>query len=196
MKIAIAHITGVAPYSQSRFHDTPKLNKENPKNYELRTWRERLHTDKDGMVFIPPLAFKNCIAEIAKYLSIKIEGKGQATYTKHFESGILVVDDIPLGIHKDDVLENWVHVPANGVRGAGKRVMKCYPLIPSGWTVKVPFLLLDDVITQDVFEYHLKQAGQLIGVGTFRVRNLGTFGRFRVDNIDWKLGTDAEDLAA
>ena len=53
-------------------------------------WRERLHVNSDGYVFIPPMAFKNCISEIAKYRSDKIPGKRNATYTKHFESGVLV----------------------------------------------------------------------------------------------------------
>ena len=38
---------------------------------------------------------------------------------------------------------------------------------------------------QDVFSYHLKQAGMFIGVGTFRPRNGGYFGRFEVSKFDW-----------
>lgn len=135
---------------------------------------------------IPALAFKNCIADAAKFLGVQIPGKGKSTYTKHFESGVLVLDDIPVGIHKNEVLENWVHVPADGVRGSGKRVKKCYPLIPAGYKIAVEFIIVDDTITEEVFEYHLKQAGQLIGIGTFRVRNRGTFGRFKVNRFEWK----------
>ncbi|NEP57690.1 MAG: hypothetical protein F6K31_11800 [Symploca sp. SIO2G7] len=186
MKKAIAYITGVSPLSQSRYHDTPKLNKELAKDYEKRTWKNRLHVTEDGYVKIPAMAFKNCMAEIAKFLSLQIPGRGKQTYTKHFESGVLVVEDIPLPIHQDNVIENWVHVPSDGVRGGKKRVMKCYPLIPSGWQGVVEFIIVDDTITEEVFLHHLKQAGQLIGIGTFRVRNCGTFGRFKVEKMEWE----------
>lgn len=186
MKRAIATIVGAAPYSQSRYHDTPKKSKELPKDYEIRTWREKLNVDSNGIVVIPPLAFKNCIAEIAKFLGIQIPGKGKSTYTKHFRSGILVTEDALLGIHKDDVPGVWLHVPANGERGGSKRVMKCYPRIPAGWRTQVEFLVVDDMITEDVFLFHLRQAGQLIGVGTFRPANQGTFGRFLVESLKWE----------
>lgn len=186
MKAAIAQIEGVASYSQSRYHDTPKLNKELPADYEIRTWRERLHVNDDGFVVIPALAFKNCISEAAKFLSMQIPGKGKSTYTKHFEAGVLVLDDVVLPVKKEDVTPIKMFVPADGVRGSGKRVMKTYPEIKPGWEVTVRFLIFDDTIIEDVFLYHLRQAGQLIGIGTFRVRNNGTFGRFKVLNLKWE----------
>ncbi len=92
MKIFFAELFSVSAYSQSRHYDVPKLEKEIAKDYEARTWRERLHVTEGGFVFIPPIAFKNCLAEAAKFLGIQIPGKGKSTYTKHFEAGVLVVD--------------------------------------------------------------------------------------------------------
>ena len=43
MHIARAKLVGLSPYSQSRFHDTPKKEKESADDHESRTWRERLH---------------------------------------------------------------------------------------------------------------------------------------------------------
>ena len=56
MKTAIAHLKSVSPYSQGRFYSLPKENegKESDKDYEERTWRERLHVNSEGYVFIPP----------------------------------------------------------------------------------------------------------------------------------------------
>lgn len=79
----------------------------------------------------------------------------------------------------NEVYGDWVYVPSNGVRGDGKRVWKCYPMI-SAWQASFDFLIVDDVITKDVFFKVLKEAGQLIGLGRFRVRNCGTYGRFEV----------------
>ena len=184
MKTAKATLKSISPISQSRYHNTPKLDKEIPNDYEARTWKERLHVDKDGHVFIPPMAFKNCIAEAAKFLSIQIPGKGKATYTKHFEAGILVTDALTLPDKKEDVQGEWLFVPADGKRGGSKRVEKCFPVIHE-WSGEMTFFILDETITEPVFRQHLEAAGQFIGLGRFRPRNNGFYGRFSVESIEW-----------
>lgn len=190
MRVATAHLESISPYGQGRHHETPKIARPNgsvtegPKEYEERTWRERVHADAEGNCFIPPMAFKNCLAEIAKYLSVQIPGKGKSTYTKHFEAGVMVLEGMPLGVTKDDAKGEWLFVPASGKRGDGKRVSKCFPVFPS-WKGTVTFHILDDVITQDVFEQHLRDAGNFIGIGRFRPRNNGYYGRFKVNKVTW-----------
>lgn len=185
MIIATAELEGISPYSQSKHHITPKKERELPKDYEERTWRERLHVNKDGNVYIPPMAFKNCIAEIAKFLGVQIPGKGKSTYTKHFEAGILVTDEVVLPIKKADVQGEWLFLPSDGKRGSGTRVDKCYPVIQE-WKATVIFYILDEIITADVFRDHLERAGQFIGIGRFRPRNNGFYGRFKVIKLDWQ----------
>lgn len=185
MKTAIATLRSVSPYSQSKHYTTEKLPKELAKDYEARTWRDRLHVNDQGSVFIPPMSFKNCLSEAAKYLSIQIPGKGKATFTKHVESGCLVTDGLDLGIKKEDVKGEWLFVPSDGVRGSGKRVEKCFPVIHE-WGGQVVFHVLDETVTQDVFKHILEQAGAFIGIGRFRPRNNGFYGRFKVDSVSWK----------
>lgn len=182
MKQARATLESVAPYSQSRYHGTEKLDKENHQDYEKRTWQNRLHSNKDGFVFIPPMAFKNCLSECAKYLSIQIPGKGKATYTKHFEAGIMVTDPLVLPVKKEEVEGEWLHVPSDGRRGGTKRVEKCFPVIHE-WSGEITFFIFDETITEEVFSEHLHQAGQFIGIGRFRPRNNGFYGRFTVKKI-------------
>ncbi len=190
MRVATATLESISPYSQSKHYDVQRLGRttgsatESHKDHEARTWRERCHTDKDGNLLIPPMAFKNCLAEIAKYLSVQIPGKGKSTYTKHFEAGVMVLDGLSLPIKKDEVAGEWLFVPADGKRGSGKRVEKCFPVVQE-WNGKVQFHILDDVITPDVFEQHLKDAGNFIGIGRFRPRNNGYYGRFAVKSINW-----------
>lgn len=187
MKTATAYLRSVSPYSQSRHinkDEFPKLDKESANDYERRAWRERLHVNEDGNVFIPPMAFKNCLAEAAKYLSIQIPGKGKATYTKHVEAGVLVVDPLVLPVTKDKAEGEWLFLPADGVRGSGKRVDKCYPVIRK-WEGSVSFLIFDDTVTRDVFEHILSEAGKFIGIGRFRPRNNGFYGRFDVESVSW-----------
>lgn len=190
MRVATAELEGISPYSQSRHYEVPKLGRatgaetESARDYEARTWRERCHVDDAGHLFIPPMAFKNCLAEIAKYLSVQIPGKGKSTYTKHFEAGVMVLEGLPLPVTKDAVEGEWLFVPASGRRGDGKRVSKCFPLIRK-WGGKVAFHILDDVITKEVFEQHLREAGNFIGIGRFRPRQNGYYGRFAVKKISW-----------
>ena len=186
MRTAIVTLEGVAPYSQSRHYtDPPKKEKESARDYEERTWMERCHYNKEGNVFIPPMAFKNCLSEAAKYLKIQIPGEGKATYTKHFEAGVLVLEGLTLPIKRDQVKGEWLFVPSDGKRGGGKRVEKCFPVIHE-WGGQVAFTILDDKITDDVFERVLSEAGNFIGIGRFRPRNNGYYGRFKIVKIKWE----------
>jgi hypothetical protein len=191
MRIAVARLESISPYSQSKAYEPeggvrPTGTKtETPKDREARTWRERCHVDADGRIMIPPMAFKNCLAEIAKYLSVQIPGKGKSTYTKHFEAGVMVLDGVSLPDTKETVSGEWLFVPADGRRGSGKRVWKCFPVIQK-WKGTVTFHILDDVISESVFEQHLKEAGNFIGIGRFRPRNNGYYGRFSVQGIQWQ----------
>ena len=184
MKLAIATLKSISPYSQSRVMQSPRNEKESAEDHEKRCWRERMHRDAAGTVFIPPMAFKNCLSEAARYLAMQIPGKGKSTYTKHFEAGVLVTDPLPLAVHFEKVEGEWLFVPADGKRGGPKRVMRCFPVIPE-WQGEVMFYILDETITEDVFKYHLEQAGKFIGIGRFRPRNNGFYGRFSVAGIAW-----------
>jgi hypothetical protein len=185
MKTATVKLRNSSPYSQSKHYDVDKLEKESAKDYEARTWRERLHVNNDGNVFIPPMSFKNCMSEAAKYLSIQIPGKGKSTYTKHVESGILVTEPLTLSIKKEDVAGEWLFVPSDGIRGSGKRVSKCFPVIHE-WHGEVDFLIFDETVTRDVFTQILTEAGKFIGIGRFRPRNNGFYGRFTVESVNWR----------
>ncbi len=185
MKIATAHLVSVAPYSQSRAHETPKLDRETADAHEARTWREKCHVTPDGFIFIPPMSFKQALDRAASMLGQQIPGKGKATFTKFFLSGVLCTDRVVLPIKKADVRGERIHANADGVRGSGKRVWRTFPVIDS-WQADVTFYVLADEITPKVFEEHLRQAGQFVGIGRFRPQNGGYFGRFELKGIAWQ----------
>jgi len=166
----------------SRYYQTPKEPKESPDDYEKRTWKERLHYDERGNVFIPNMAIKWCLTDGAKFIGMKIPGKGRATFAKHFEAGLLVLEGIKLGIHMSDVQGETFFVPADGKHGSGSRVLKTFPVIPT-WKGKVDVHILDRTITREVFDEHLKEAGRFIGLGRFRPQRGGFYGRFSVASI-------------
>jgi hypothetical protein len=184
-RIVVAHLKSNAPYSQSYFHDTPKLPKESAEDYEERTWRNKAHATPEGQLFIPPMCFKNCISEAANFLGEKIKGKGQATWTKHFVAGVKVFEPLLLPIFKDDVPGEWVFCNADGKKGSGTRVMRCFPIIHA-WAGAVTFHILDRLITKEVFHRYLYEGGNMIGIGRFRSIKGGLYGLFQIERLDWQ----------
>ncbi len=189
MKKVTVTLTSASPYSQSKQYsaDVPKLEKESPADYDARNWREHQHFDrKTGEVYIPPMALKNALMECAQYLGEKIPGKGNATWTKHFTAGILITDPIMLGVHRDKTEGETISCNADGKRGSGTRVPRKFPVIHE-WEAKATFFILDETITQDVFTRYLVETGKFIGLGRFRPRNGGIYGRFHVgDDLTWE----------
>ena len=185
MKTCVVTLQSTSPYSQGKHITESKKDRELPNDYEARTWRHRMHTNADGNVIIPPMAFKNCLAEAAKFLGIQIPGKGKSNYTKHFEAGIMVCEQVELGIKAEEVPGEWLFVPSDGKRGGDKRVDRCFPKIDA-WTGKVTFYILDPIIGKEVFEKTLTEAGKFIGIGRFRPRNNGYYGRFKPVQFEWQ----------
>lgn len=185
MKIVRAHLKSAAPYSQSAPIRSKRNTGETGEAFEERTWREHMHTDSTGNIIIPGTAIKNCLSEVAKYLSESVPGKGKSTYTKHFEAGLLVPDPVQLPVKAADVKAERLFLPSDGKRGGGKRVWKNYPIIHE-WEGVVEIVLLDPALEDKpakVKEY-LEHAGKFIGIGRFRPRNNGFYGRFTVTKFE------------
>jgi hypothetical protein len=189
MKTVIATLKSVSPYSQSKKYDAEKQQGESHDDFYRRTWRGHLHTDDSG-VFIPPMSLKNCVSEGAKFLSISVPGKGKSTYTKHFDAGILVVRPVHLGLKADAIECEKLFLPSDGRRGSGTRVNKYYPIIHS-WSADAEFIIVDETVLQTmagdkaktVFQHVLEESGKYIGIGRFRPRNNGFYGRFSVEAV-------------
>lgn len=179
MKTYIAKLKSVSPYTSSKHHGIPREDRETAEAHEARTWRHKLTCDRDGNGYINPAAFKFALSSAGKYTGDQIPGKGKRTYTKLFESGVLITDPLMIGIHRDNVDGIDVFVNVDGKRGSGKRVMRRFPFVPQ-WEGMLKIIILDDGITEPVLKKHLIIAGQFIGVGQYRCEVGGTNGRFEV----------------
>lgn len=184
MRTATVTIEGMSPLSQSKHHTEPKIGEETNIAHERRTWRSRMHATKDGHVFIPPMAAKNGLVSAAKFLNRKIPGEGKKTFTKRFESGILCMDPLVLPVKRDNVMGEELHVPSDGVRGSGKRVIKVFGVIPD-WGGDFVVSVIDEKIAEPVFAEHVEAWGKFIGIGRFRPEKNGYYGRFAVKAIKW-----------
>jgi hypothetical protein len=186
-KVWIENIPG-SPYSQSAMHDTEKLDRESHDDFDERTWRDKATTNKDGQVCIPAMALKQAIDTTAYKLGEKVPNRRGATYKNFFASGFFCEGDIPISngkaITPADAEKKQINANADGVRGSGKRVVRRFPEW-SKWHGTAQFTITDDIITEEVFERHVKSAGMIVGIGRFRPEKGGTNGRFRVTKIEW-----------
>jgi len=184
MKKVTITLKSLSPYTQSRMHSTPKLEKENPADYEDRTWREKCTTDENDNIVIPPIAFKMALDKSSKMLGMQIPNRGKSTYSKHFLAGIMAPVGITLPIKKNDAKKISINANSDGVRGSGKRVVRHFPQVES-WSGEIEMYVVDDTVTESVFEKHMQEAGKLVGIGQYRPENGGTCGRFRCEKFVW-----------
>lgn len=188
MKTYTVAIEGVSDFMFGKCAVSKKESNETHDQYTERVWREQIHADDKGQCFIQPFAFKNALESAARWLSMGIPGEGKKTYTKRFASGVLIVDRMPLfgangkPIHVKDVTPLKLFVPSDGKRGSGKRVWRIFPTVTK-WSTTATIHVLDDKISHEVLEAHIRAAGQFIGMGSMRVENGGINGRFDIGEL-------------
>jgi len=185
MKTFKLTIEGISPYSQSRFHDPQKIGKETNDDMEKRTWKDRVHVGDDGAPFMPPMSLKKSLDSASSYLG-KIPGERNATYTKRFKSGLLIIGPIGLRVGKrdatlDDFDGEWLFLDATGKAG-GTRVKRCMPRILNWWA-DATLYVVDEILTKAVLTSAISNAGLLVGVGRFRPEKGGFYGRYRLATV-------------
>lgn len=191
MRICKVHLENIpgSPYSQSAQHDEPKLDRESHDDYDIRTWRSKCTVNAEGQVCVPAMALKQCLDLAAQKLGEKVPGRRGATYKNFFTSGAICNADMSIANGKaltpKDASMVVINANADGVRGSGKRVKRRFPEFDK-WHGVAEFTILDDIITPEVFEHHIKAAGMIVGIGRYRAANGGTNGRFRVAKIEWQ----------
>lgn len=188
MKYSLARVTieGLAPLSQSRQHTAPKLEGEKLDDYDLRTWRDKLNVSpRTKTIVIPQHGMHQALMAACKYSSKQIPGQGKKTWTAKFTTGIMIAEEIDTGISPDKAEMISLSVSANGMRGAGKRVTRHFPMLYE-WSAKMEVMILDPIITEPIFTEMLTIAGMSIGVGRFRPEVGGHNGRFKIASIDWQ----------
>ena len=178
-----ADLIGAAPFQYGKFIAADKLEGEKPDAFEKRCWRGRMHVDDKGEIFIPAMALKHALTAAVIWEGEKIKGRGQSTYTKRFNAGIMVAENMPLGIKPEDVRGNWLFVPSDGKKGGSTRVNKCFPTVDK-WKTRCEIIVLDPLLMDEINKVYeaLCRAGQFVGLGGFRPERGGYFGRFTVEN--------------
>ena len=145
-------IEGVSPISFGK-KVPPKEQKESDDAHEARVWRERVHHDKEGNIFIPQEAVKLALEEAAKYRGERVQGMGSHQWGKYFKSGIISLEDMVLcdgsGRWKFESLKEGeeVFVPSDGRRGGSKRVWKTFPVF-TRWAAKGKLFVVEPLLQE------------------------------------------------
>lgn len=193
LQVATAYIIGETPLLFGKQIDQeriPKEPKETHDTYEKRTWRERVHSNKDGNLFVPARAFKKLLENTAGYQNERIAGQGMKTWKAKFRSGISVENDMLVLVGGKPVAKETVEgitqsVPSDGRPGGAKRVKRTFPIIAPPWQGSIRILLLDPFVQKDKVEEYLRFGGVINGLGMWRPQNGGNYGRYSVDKIEW-----------
>lgn len=161
---------------------------ETHEQFEERTWKEKIRTNKQGFVVLNQFSVKNALEGAAKRLKRKIPGERNSTFTKLFMQGVMV-GSMPVlktadgkACKPDDFVGQRLFVPSDGTRGGGKRVTRIFPTIDE-WMCEMDVIVIDPKITEEVLKEHISEAGVFIGLGSMRVENGGVNGRFIVHAI-------------
>lgn len=178
MKTFEAELRSLTPYSQGRYHNTPKEVKELDPAYEKRTVLNKLHTSMNE-IFIPPMCFKLMLESTAGYSGERVPGKGQETYTKHYRRGVICAEPVMLGIKPDEVRIEELFLPSQPGKPKSPRVWKSFPIIDK-WAGVLQIIAVDDIFTADVIHRHLAMGGLITGLGVWRPENSGMNGKFEV----------------
>jgi hypothetical protein len=192
MKRCKVWIVGLSPYSQSRKtdNDVPRLDREGPDDYDRRVWRHKCTVNKEGVVCVPAMAFKQAIDTSGYKLGLKVPNRRGATYKNFLQSGFLPEGDTPLHWNGKmytpaDAASVTISANSDGIRGSGKRVPRTFPVFER-WQCEPSFIITDDIITEDIFEQHVKATGIIVSIGRFRAEKGGINGRFKVDHFEWE----------
>lgn len=183
-------IKGVAPLLMNKLPDlsTPKGKrsnqaKEDPAEVEERTWREKLHFDSEGQVYIPGENSHENLKGAASYWNQKIPGEGNKTYTDVFARGV-ICENLYLGLHKDDqknILPFGKMVNGTPSKGkkSGCKVYKIRPQIPVwGGTFKIH--VFDARLYSEIIRVVMTYGGIYIGHCDWRP----VYGRFDLVSLE------------
>lgn len=183
MALVTVKIIGTTPLLYGKQLDSVKESNEKSDDFEERCWQERAHflPDRDTL-FIPGLAIKRMLEWTSKYRGEKIGRKGLAQL---FESGVAVLDDMPLNKTRADIIKHRKFVPSDGKSQGGSRVFRNFPMIMPPWTGTVKIQIIDGRIDRGCMERHLMSAGTFCGLGTWSPRKKGMHGRFTVSIVSW-----------
>lgn len=172
-----------------------KKRSETHAAFDKRTWQEKCRVNEDGQLYLPGIALKACITSTAKYMGMPLEDNKKRTYTQSITRGLQCVEPLMIDGTMEDIELLNEYVLANPGGTSKSRVMRIFPHLPQ-WTAEGVMTVIDDVLKPDILRLHLRNAGMLTGLGTWRPESGREYGRFLLTEFDTEEREDFNALAA
>lgn len=175
----LCDLKSVTPVTFNKKLRSEKEPNETHDDLEKRVWRERCDCNRKNELILRSDRFKKSIVLAAQWLNMQIPGEGKATYTKHFRGGVIVMNNIELGIKRDECEHELVYTGPR--KKDGKRWIH-FPIVEK-WEGELQVNVLDEKITEEVFKKVIDYAGMTVGIGSWRPENGGENGRYECRDI-------------
>ena len=191
---------GKTPYMFGRPYVIQKKNEETGEQFEERSWIYRTNLDEENYLCCSGAAFQKSLCWAAGWLNKKIPGERGKTYKARFVAGLMVPSATfrfeGLGpLDPDNLAESFLQygykkslfVDSKGQTGGkNSRVWRHYPMLNAGWRVNVEMLVLDNMITAEIFEKHATTAGFFDGIGSMRVGKGNPNGMYILEDFEFE----------
>lgn len=186
MKNFIVNVKGKTPYMQHRMDDSKlvdweknrKLIIERPEVSEEDVIRAEYHCyrNNEGKCFIPSEHLRSSFINAGALVKSKVGNSRKSM--KNIVAGMFFVEPEEILLPDYDVIDKRSAVNRN----VKARVITIRPRW-NNWEAKFTLLIDNDTITIETLKEIIVNAGNCIGIGSFRPTNNGMFGRFDLVNI-------------
>ena len=181
MKIVEVTIKGISPLLMNRpdLLDISDKAKEKLAGLDLsnQQFEQKQYRNVDGKLYIPETHLKSALISGGK--SIKVKGKGKATYSKIL--GYAAVVEPAEILHKKTKLEKFIVLAVNPNTKGRNALTR--PMLRE-WEADFRVEYEDDEIPEEVLKLALDNAGKRVGIGDWRPEKKGVYGRFIVTRFE------------
>lgn len=160
-------------------HGKKKKTDEDHEAMARIEWEAGLYYDADLGPYIPGKVCK----------AVLLRGATKYKLGPKIKSGVVVMTDkAPLAYAGPrELTKMWDNNSFKDVRSVvimGKRIMRCRPMFPVGWSATFEVVFDPAVIDLSDLVMSAESAGALVGIGDYRPEKSGDFGRFTVEVLN------------
>lgn len=195
MKTVSLKITGTSPLLMHSDRLVNRFDDLSVKMSAIHGKRKKTDEDHEAMARIEWEAGLYFDTALGPYLPGKvckaalIRGATVHKLGKKIKTGVVVMTDKAqlAYVGPREIEKMWKNGLFRDVRSVvimSKRIMRCRPMFPVGWSAT--FEIVFDPATIDLSELIMsaESAGSLIGIGDYRPEKSGDFGRFNVEVVN------------
>jgi len=180
-------IEGITPYMQHRMDDQTldqweknrKLNIERPDVSKTEALRAEYHCYRNatGSCFIPSEQVRGALINAGAMVKAKVGNARKSM--KNIVAGMFTLESEEISIPDYDAIDKRSAVNKN----VKARIIVIRPKW-SKWKATFTLCVDNDTITLETVEEIINNAGNYIGIGSFRPTNNGQFGRFKISKFE------------